>query len=399
VKPVDLPIDRKCPFDPPPEYTGLRAECPVAPLKMTVGPGGDTGWLVTRLTDARAVLSDRRFSHRNELIALPIEPPFPLDSYAPPPAAPGAFIKMDRPHHSRYKKVLTGRFTMRAVATLTPLITRLTSSCLDAMAASSGPVDLVADFAEPLAVQTMCELLGLPLDVRGPLAEHFAVLSRMHYSLEELIAACTAIAETLRGLIESRRATEGDDLLSDLVARDDLTTDEVVNLIWALLGGGFDTTANMLALGTLALLAHPSQLALFRDQPELTDNAVEELLRYLTISHLGASRAALEDVDLEGTRIRAGETVVVALGAANRDPEHFADPDRLDITAPTQGHVAFGHGEHQCLGQNLARAVLRIALPALFERFPGLRAVDALDDIPLKTDMLHYGVHELRVTL
>jgi cytochrome P450 len=221
----------------------------------------------------------------------------------------------------------------------------------------------------------------------------------MHYSLEELIAACTAIAETLRGLIESRRATEGDDLLSDLVARDDLTTDEVVNLIWALLGGGFDTTANMLALGTLALLAHPSQLALFRDQPELTDNAVEELLRYLTISHLGASRAALEDVDLEGTRIRAGETVVVALGAANRDPEHFADPDRLDITAPTQGHVAFGHGEHQCLGQNLARAVLRIALPALFERFPGLRAVDALDDIPLKTDMLHYGVHELRVTL
>jgi cytochrome P450 len=397
VKPVDLPIDRKCPFDPPPEYAALRAECPVAPLKMTVGPGGDTGWLVTRLADARAVLSDRRFSHRNELIALPIEPPFPMDTYAPPPASPGAFIKMDRPDHSRYKKVLTGRFTMRAMTALTPLITRLTSSLLDSMAVASGPVDLVSAFAEPLAVRTMCEMLGVPADEQ--LAGHFAVLSRMHYSLDELITACTAIASTLQGLIGARRADPGDDLLSDLVARDDLTTDEVVNLMWALLGGGFDTTANMLALGTLALLAHPAQLELFRADPSLTENAVEELLRYLTISHLGASRAALEDVDLDGTRIRAGETVVVALGAANRDPEHFPDPDRLDITAPAQGHVAFGHGEHQCLGQNLARAVLRIALPALFERFPDLRAVDALDDIPLKTDMLHYGVHELRVTL
>lgn len=395
--PVDLPVERRCPFDPPPEYAALRAECPVAPLNMTVGPGGDTGWLVTRLADARAVLSDRRFSHRNELIALPIEPPFPMDSYAPPPAAPGAFIKMDRPHHSRYKKLLTGRFTMRAALSLTPVITGLTSSLLDAMASTSGPVDLVTTFAEPLAVATMSELLGVPAEIRAPLAGHFAVLSRRHYPVEDLITACTAIAGALEELVAARRADPGDDLLSDLVARDDLTTEEVVNLIWALLGGGFDTTANMLALGTLALLAHPEQRDLFRSRPDLTDNAVEELLRYLTISHLGASRAALEDVDLGGTSIRAGETVVVALAAANRDPAHFPDPDRLDITAPAQGHVAFGHGEHQCLGQNLARAVLRIALPALFARFPALRTAGPLDEIPVKTDMLHYGVHELRV--
>jgi cytochrome P450 len=396
-EPVDLPIERRCPFDPPPEYAALRSECPVAPLRMTVGPGGGTGWLVTRLADARTVLSDRRFSHRNELIGLPIDPPFPMDSYAPPPAAPGAFIKMDRPRHSRYKKLLTARFTMRAALALTPLIERLTAGCLDAMAQSSGPVDLVTAFAEPLAVGTMCELLGLPAEVRSPLAGHFAVLSRRHYPVEDLITACTAIAGTLREVIEARRTSAGDDLLSDLVARDDLTAEEVVNLVWALLGGGFDTTANMLALGTLALLAHPDQLSVFRADPSLTDNAVEELLRYLTISHLGASRAALEDVDLGGTRIRAGQTVVVALSAANRDPSHFADPDRLDITASAQGHVAFGHGEHQCLGQNLARATLRVALPALFDRFPDLRTADPLDEIPLKTDMLHYGVHELRV--
>jgi cytochrome P450 len=396
--PVELPVARGCPFDPPPEYTALREECPVAPLKLTVGPGGDAGWLVTRLADARAVLSDRRFSHRNELIGLPIEPPFPMAEYAPPPAAPGAFIKMDRPRHSRYRRLLTRRFTMRAVAELTPMITRLTREHLDAMARSPRPVDLVTAFAEPLAVQAMCELLGLPEDVREPLAGHFAVLSRMSYPVEELIVGCTAIAETLQQLVAARRADPRDDLLSELAVRDDLTTEEAVNLVWALLGGGFDTTANMLALGALALIAHPEQLAALRARPELADNAVEELLRYLTISHLGASRAALEDVDLNGTRIRAGDTVVVALGAANRDPGHFADPDRLDITASTQGHVAFGHGEHQCLGQNLARGVLRIALPALFDRFPGLRTVAALDEIPLRTDMLHYGVHELLVT-
>ncbi|MEU0149408.1 cytochrome P450 [Streptomyces sp. NPDC006288] len=397
-KPVTLPVARTCPFDPPPEYTALREGCPVAPLELTVGPGDGRGWLVTRLADARAVLSDRRFSHRNELIGLPIPPPFPMDAYAPPPAGPGAFIKMDQPDHSRYRRFLTRRFTMRAVAGLTPMIERATREHLDAMAASAPPADLVAVFAEPLPVLVMCEVLGVPAAVREPLARHFAVLSRMRYGVEELITACTAIAEALRELVETKRAEPGTDLLSDLVSGGGLTDEEIVNIAWALLGGGFDTTANMLALGTFSLLEHPDQLALLRSRPELTDNAVEELLRHLTISHLGASRAALEDVELNGTLIRAGDTVVVALPSANRDPAHFADPDRLDITAPTQGHVAFGHGEHQCVGQHLARSVLRIALPALFDRFLDLRLATAAEQVPLRSDMLHYGVHELPVT-
>ncbi|MYY03357.1 MULTISPECIES: cytochrome P450 [unclassified Streptomyces] len=395
--PVTLPSARTCPFDPPPEYAELRETCPVAPLALTVGPGDGAGWLVTGLADVRAVLSDRRFSHRNELIALPIPPPFPMTDYDPPPAAPGAFIKMDQPDHSRYRRLLTRRFTMRGVAALTPMITRLTEEYLDAMAGADGPVDLVSTFAEPLTVRVMCEMLGVPEPLREPLAGHLAVLSRMHYTVEELIEACTVIAEALQELVAAKRADPGTDLLGELAADDGLTDEEVVNIAWALLGGGFDTTANMLALGTFALLAHPDQLALLRARPELADNAVEQLLRYLTISHLGASRAALEDVELNGTRIKAGDTVVLALSAANRDPGHFDAPDRLDITAEAQGHVAFGHGEHQCIGQNLARATLRTALPMLFDRFPALRLATPAEEVPLRSDMLHYGVHELLV--
>ncbi|MHC3820644.1 cytochrome P450 [Streptomyces sp. DT9] len=394
--PVTLPSARKCPFDPPPEYAELRERCPVAPLELTVGPGEGAGWLVTRLSDVRSVLSDRRFSHRNELIGLPIPPPFPITEYSPPPAAPGAFIKMDQPGHSRYRRLLTRRFTMRAVARLTPMISRLTGEHLDAMARSAGPVDLVTAFAEPLTVRVMCEMLGVPDAVREPLARHLAVMSRMHYTVEELITACTVIGETLQELVTAERAAPGTGLIGELVG-EELTDEEIVNITWALLGGGFDTTANMLALGTFALLDHPDQLALLRARPELTDNAVEQLLRYLTISHLGASRAALADVELNGVRIKAGDTVVLALPAANRDPEHFEDPDRLDITASAQGHVAFGHGEHQCIGQNLARGTLRIALPMLFDRFPDLRPATPAGEVPLRSDMLHYGVHELLV--
>ena len=391
---IDLPEQRSCPFDPPPEYAALREQCPVAPLRLTVGPGAGAGWLVTRLADARAVLADRRFSHRNELIGLPIAPPFAMETYAPPPAAPGAFIKMDPPEHSRYRKLLARHFTMRAIAGHTAMITRITHECLDTMARSGRPVDLVATFAEPLPVRVMCELLGVPEDMRKPLGAHLAVLSRRSYLVRELIDACTVIAETLQKLVGGPLTG----VLGELARDGELSDEELVNLAWALLGGGFDTTTNMLALGTFALLAEPAQLGVLRAGPELLDNAVEELLRYLTISHLGASRAALEDVDLHGTTIRAGDTVVVALPAANRDPAQFADPDRLDITANVQGHVAFGHGVHQCLGQHLARAVLRVGYRALFERFPSLRLETPVRQVPMRTDMLHYGVHELLVS-
>jgi len=196
-------------------------------------------------------------------------------------------------------------------------------------------------------------------------------------------------------LLAAKRADPGDDLLSGLL-ESDLTDEELVNIGFLLLGAGLDTTANMIAIGVYALLSHPVQLAALRADPGLADRAVEELLRYATIMP-ALVRTALEDVELEGETVRAGESVALSIPAADRDPAKFADPDLFDLMRPTAGHLAFGHGIHQCLGQQLARVELQVAIPALLARFPGLRLAAAPKDIRMRSDMVIYGVHELPV--
>jgi cytochrome P450 len=195
--------------------------------------------------------------------------------------------------------------------------------------------------------------------------------------------------------VPAKRAAPTDDLLSQLTASD-LTDEELANIGFVLLGAGLDTTANMLALGTFALLSHPDQLAALRADPGIAGNAVEELLRYLSIIPFTV-RTALVDIELHGERIKAGKAVTVSVPAANRDPERFADPDILDLLRPANGHVGFGHGVHQCIGQQLARMELQVALPALLTRFPTLRLAVPAEDVALRTDMLVYGVHHLPV--
>ncbi|MDT5124363.1 MAG: hypothetical protein QOH54_7 [Mycobacterium sp.] len=193
----------------------------------------------------------------------------------------------------------------------------------------------------------------------------------------------------------SKRANPTDDLLSDMT-ESDLTDDELAGLGSFLLGAGLDTTANMLALGVFALLQHPEQLAAWRAELGLTDQAVEELMRYLSITPTGA-RAALEDVELDGHVITAGETVAVSIQAANRDPLRFANPDVLDIRRHEGGHLGFGFGAHLCLGQHLARVEMRVAFPALLSRFPKLRLAQPADAVPLRSDCDIYGVYRLLV--
>lgn len=394
-EPFSLPVKRSCPFDPPDEYRTLPG---ISRLAFEASPGPATGWLVTKLSDVRAVLSDARFSHRNDLVALAVPPPFPMDTYEPEPAAPGAFPKMDGTDHARYRKLIAKYFTVRRTRELVPAAERIAGELLDAMAARGTEAELVTAYAEPLATRLMCELVGVPEADRDELLQHLNVVARMRYTLEELIAAITVVGGTLERLVDAAFDDPGENLLGELASTGELDRPELVNLAWALVGGGFDTTTNMLALGTFALFEHRSQLTRVQAEPELWPNAVEELLRYLTVSHLGASRAALADVELGEHVIRAGETVVVALPAANRDPERFPDPGRLDVGRVTQGHVAFGHGVHQCVGQHLARFTMQVGFRALFERFPGLRLAVPADQVPLRDDMLHYGVHALPVT-
>jgi cytochrome P450 len=231
--------------------------------------------------------------------------------------------------------------------------------------------------------------------------EHFqhnsARLLSLTSSMTEVRASLKAIEDYLLDLVRGKRIRPGDDMLSGLAGDSGLSDEEISTMGFLLLVAGHETTANMLALGTFTLLTNPDQLALLRADPSLTDNAVEELLRYLTIVHFGTTRTALEDVELDGQLIKAGDPVAISLPAANRDPMRFVDGDRLALNGTSSGHVAFGHGIHQCLGQQLARIEMRIGFSTLLREFPTLELAIPADEVPMRDDMAIYGVHKLPV--
>jgi len=279
---------------------------------------------------------------------------------------------------------------------LTERVEQVTADHLDAMEKTGPPADLVTAFAKPIPAIMICELLGVPYEDRGSFQEQVDSFMNGETSDEDLFAAYTATQDYLAELVAAKRANPTDDVLSDLTDSD-LTDEELKGIALILLAAGLDTTANMLALGTFALLRNPEQLAALRADPTLRDRAVEELLRYLSVAKT-FMRTALEDVEVDGHTIKAGSRVILSYNTANRDPERFPEPHVLDLRRQDGGHLAFGHGIHQCLGQQLARAEMRIAYPALLRRFPGLRLAISPEEVPMRSDMSIYGVHRLPVT-
>jgi cytochrome P450 len=310
----------------------------------------------------------------------------------------GFFLRMDEPDHTRFRHLLTGQFTVRRMKGLEPRIEKIASDRLDEMEREGPPADLVQAFALPIPSLVICELLGVPYDDRAMFQRTAATLLNLGLPAEQKTAAFADLWAYLGGLVDRKGSEPADDLLSGLVAGGELNREELTGVAFLLLLAGHETTANMLGLGTFALLRNPSQLAAVRDDPAVVDGAVEELLRYLTIVHIGPTRTALEDVEIDGQTIRAGDGVTMSLAAANRDPGRFGSPDHLDVTRSATGHLSFGHGIHQCLGQQLARIEMRIAYPALLRRFPGLRLAVPPEQVPMRTDMSIYGVHRLPVT-
>ncbi|MDT0448545.1 cytochrome P450 [Streptomyces hesseae] len=383
-----LPTARQpgCPFDPPAELTDARRH---GSISRCTHPGGTPGWLVTGYDLVKSVLADSRFSSRRELMN--------VADFEIPPAPPGEFLLMDDPQHRRYRKPLMGKFTVRRMRLLTERIEQITTDCLDAMEKTGPSADLVTAFAKPIPTIVICELLGVPYEDRGSFQEQIDTFMGGETSEEELMAAYTATQNYLAELVAAKRANPTDDVLSELTDSD-LTDEELKGISLILLAAGFDTTANMLSLGTFALLQNPAQLAALRADPALTDRAVEELLRYLSVAKQ-FWRTALEDVELGGQTIKAGTTVVLSYNTANRDPERFADPHVLDLSRQDGGHLAFGHGIHQCLGQQLARVEMRVAFRALFDRFPTLRLAVPAEEVALRPETADiYGVKCLPVT-
>ncbi|WP_067794733.1 cytochrome P450 [Actinomadura formosensis] len=389
----EVPWARTDKFDPPSVFASLREERPLARM---VYPDGHVGWIVSSYALVREVLSDPRFSHSCEIGHFPVT--HQGEVIPTHPKIPGMFIHMDPPDHTRYRRLLAGEFTVRRASRLTSRVEAVAAEQIGVMREHGAPVDLVATFAKPLVLRVLSEMVGLPYAERDRYVHAVALLHDPDASPEEAAAAYEQAGAFFDEVIERRRKQPEDDLVSRLAADGQLTTEELRNIVTLLLFAGYETTESALAVGVFALLHHADQLAALRADPAKLNAAVEELLRYLTVNQYHTYRTALEDLELDGEVIKKGDSVTVSLPAANRDPAKFECPDRLDIARDTSGHVAFGFGVHQCLGQNLARIELRAGLSALFRAFPGLRLAVAADAVPLLLRGSVFAVKNLPVS-
>jgi cytochrome P450 len=360
-----LPIVEQLP-DPYPLLGRLREFDPVHQIRLA---DGREAWLVSRYDDVRAGLADPRLSND------PFNATLPVGVAAGPPQQD--LISSDPPVHTRLRRLVAKEFTARRCAALRPRIQQLTDDLLAAIA-PQGKAELVADFAYPLPVAVICELLGVPPAEQTEFRELSAAL--MTPVSDEVAAgqreqSWIALHDYLRQLIARKRATPGDDLLTALAAaqaHERLTENELIGMALILLVGGHESTVGLIATGILRLLEHPDQLAKLRGDPGLLAPAIEELLRYDGPMTLGPFRYAKVALDIGGVRIPKGALVFLSAGAANRDGRRFEHPDRLDLTRQASPHLGFGHGIHYCLGAPLARIEAQVAIGTLIQRLPQL---------------------------
>nr|WP_223199097.1 cytochrome P450 [Solihabitans fulvus] len=376
-------------LDPVPALADARVSAPISRLDL---PFGANAWLVTGHDEAKAVLGratgfSSDFTH---LVG---------NAGVTDGDNPGGLGFADPPVHTRLRRLLTPEFTMRRLARLTPRIDEIVTEQLDAMARADGPVDLWEAFALPIPSLTICELLGVPYEER----DRFQRLSTARFDLVSgALNSLGAITESLSYLLDivrAQREAPGDGLLGMLIREhgDEISDRELAGLADGVLTGGLETTASMLALGTLLLLRDPDAFAQIRDDDAAVNRFVEESLRYLTVVQLAFPRFATQDLDIAGVRIEQGDIVLVSLSGANRDPALGTAMEGFDPARPPSPHLAFGHGIHRCIGAELARMELRAAYPALVRRFPELRLAVPPGDLSFREVSIVYGVESLPV--
>jgi cytochrome P450 len=391
----DLPViparrEAHCPLAPPPEFADWRQQ---PGLRQAMWNGRPT-WVVSRYQDIRAALVDPRLSAET----LP-----DLFDAANDSAAPVVFARIDDPEHHRLRRMMTSQFTFRRTEAMRPQIQELVDEYLDAMINKGPPGDIVRDFGLPVPSLVIALLLGVPPEDLELFQHNTSVGLDVNSTDEERAHGFIEMYAYIQQLVARKQREPGDDLISrlitDYVATGQLDYNTVAVNAVIMMQAGHETTANMISLGTVVLLEHPDVYERIgqTDDAAVVANAVEELMRYLSIVHAQVDRIATEDLVLGGQQIRAGDRLLMNLPAGNWDTEFVNNPGTLDIARNARGHVAFGYGTHQCIGANLARVEMQVAFATLARRLPGLRLAVPPDELKFK-DADIYGMKELPVT-
>jgi len=381
-----FPMARECPLSPPRAYQHMREERPVAPVRLW---NGNKAWLVTRFEDVRKILTDKRISNNIT------HPGFPV-LYAARAAVmqqhgkPPYFHFMDPPEHTAHRRMFTQDFSVIRVKEMEEEIQAIVDELIDDMLA--GPdrsADYVKAIALPIPTRVIARILGFPYADVAKLQGMMNATSGFGQDPEAAKSSYARLNDYVSELIARKEANPSTDtisrLISDQLQPGNIDRPGLIRVILFLLIVGHETTTSMIALGTLMLLENNEQREKLIKDPSLTQNAVEELLRYLSIVHLTTCRVAIEDIEIGGETIKAGEGVVALVSSANRDASQFEDPDVLDIERDARAHLAFGFGVHQCLGQTLARLELRVTLNSILQRIPTLKLGQAIDELKFKS--------------
>ncbi|MGW1077273.1 cytochrome P450 family protein [Streptomyces sp. NPDC002537] len=383
--------------DPYGTYAKLRE---AGPVHRITGTDGLPAWLVTRYDDVRQCLADPRLS-LDKINAAPGN----YRGLALPPALDANLLNMDPPDHTRVRRLVVKAFTPGRIDKLRAPVRKVADELLDAVEAD-GRADLIAAYAGPLPITVICDLLGVPREDRHDFRAWTDALVAPDRERPEL--ARQAVGRMMRfftGLIASKRAEPADDLLSDLIAARDgegpddrLSEEELTSLAFLILFAGYENSVHLIGNAVLALLDHPALTESLRVNPAGLGAAVEEFNRWDGPAPLAIRRFPLEDIEIGGVTVPAGETVLLSIASANRDPRHFPDPERLDPTRDRSGHLGLGHGIHYCLGAPLARMETETALAVLLERLPGLRLDVPREELRRRPTMRARGLISLPVS-
>lgn len=394
----NIVLDEQFTQDPEALYRKLRSEAPVCEVELV---GGVRGWLVTRYTDVIALLKDPRVI-KDHTAALPQLAPDRVRPYISP-LLHRHMLNLDPPEHTRLRRLIVQAFTPKAVARMQPIIDAIADELLDDidLRAADVPIDLMADYAEPLPIQVIGELLGVAMEYAQPFRSAVTPLL-MNVTNDAKAESERATVELLNTLIDQKSREPGDDLLSAMISAsvdgNGLTHNELLAMCFLLIVAGYETTVNLIGNGTLALINNPSQLEKVRAQPDLTAGTVEEILRFDGPVNIATWRFTTADIDVDGVVIPANEQVFLSLLSANRDARRFEDADRFDIERKARGHIAFGHGIHYCLGAPLARMEGVSAIGRLVQRYDSI-SLDHTAELRYHNGTLMHGLKSLPVRL